>query len=94
LQILGSYSNAVKILKQVNDILGSRPNSTQKIVALRSLGEAFQLIGNFEQSRTVLEQSLEIAKSLGIDEEISASLLSLGIFWQPMDLLTLNYSAV
>ncbi len=83
LQILGSYRSAVKILEQVNDILlkQSSPhqlNSTQKIVGLRSLGEALHLIGDLEQSHAVLQKSLELAQNLRISEEISASLFSLG----------------
>ncbi len=86
LQILGSYRSAVKILEQVNDILRSpnsphepsQPNSTQKIVGLRSLGDALHLIGDLEKSHAVLQKSLELAQNLRISEEISASLFSLG----------------
>ncbi|BAZ40060.1 TPR repeat protein [Calothrix sp. NIES-4101] len=78
LQILGYYRSAVKILQEVNATLKTQPDSIQKVVSLRSLGDAEQIVGNYQQSQTALQESLEIAQRLRNPLEISISLLSLG----------------
>ncbi|BAZ13516.1 TPR repeat protein [Calothrix sp. NIES-4071] len=78
LQILGYYYNAVKLLREVNSSLHYQPDSIQKLVSLRSLGDALQLVGELEQSRIVLEQSLKVARNLSNNAEIATSLFSLG----------------
>jgi CHAT domain-containing protein len=78
LRIQGNYRNAVKILIELNKILQKQPDSLEKIVGLRSLGDALQLVGDFENSRQALKQSLQIAQNLKLPTEIGASLFSLG----------------
>ncbi|MDZ8050330.1 MAG: CHAT domain-containing protein [Aulosira sp. ZfuVER01] len=74
----GSYRRAVEILKDVNQKLQSQPDSLEKVVGLRSLGDILLVIGDGEKSRTALKQSLEIAEHLQSNAQMGASLLSLG----------------
>ncbi|OUL29789.1 hypothetical protein BV378_05255 [Nostoc sp. RF31YmG] len=74
----GSYRRAVEILKEVKQKLQSQPDSLEKVVGLRSLGDMLLVIGDWENSRTALKQSLEIAEHLQSNAQMGASLLSLG----------------
>jgi CHAT domain-containing protein/tetratricopeptide (TPR) repeat protein len=74
----GFYRRSVRILREVNQKLRSQPDSLSKAVGLRSLGDALLVVGNLEESRTILEESLLIAQRLQANADISASLLSLG----------------
>jgi CHAT domain-containing protein len=78
LQVLGFYRRALTMLTEVGKNLQSQPDSLTKAVELRSLGNALQLTGDLEQSRQVLQKSLETAQRLQSSEEISAIFLSLG----------------
>jgi CHAT domain-containing protein len=74
----GFYRRAVEILKKVNKTLQYQPDSLEKTVGLRLLGDALQVAGDLELSRTTLEQSLAIAQRLQSNADIGASLFSLG----------------
>lgn len=74
----GAYRRSVQILQEVNLKLQSQPDSIVKAVGLRSLGDALIVVGNLQQSRTALEQSLVIAQNLQSKADMGASLLSLG----------------
>ncbi|BAY08775.1 CHAT domain-containing protein [Calothrix sp. NIES-2098] len=74
----GSYRRAVEILKEVKQKLQSQQDSLEKVVGLRSLGDMLLVIGDWENSRTALKQSLEIAEHLQSNAQMGASLLSLG----------------
>ncbi|WP_226889152.1 CHAT domain-containing protein [Nostoc sp. MG11] len=74
----GFYRRAVETLKKVNQTLQSQPDSIEKTVGLRSLGDALQVAGELEMSRQALEQSLVIAQRLQSNADIGASLFSLG----------------
>ena len=74
----GFYRRAVKILLEVGQKLQSQPDSLEKAVGLRSLGDALMVAGNLTESRTTLEQSLGVAQRLQIPREIAASFFSLG----------------
>ncbi|MEH2153268.1 MAG: CHAT domain-containing protein [Nostoc sp.] len=83
LQADGLYKRAANLLTQVEQSLQNQPDSPLKVTGLRNLGKLLRLVGNLAQSRTVLEQSLAIAKKLQDDTSQSASersgiLLSLG----------------
>ncbi|BAZ22093.1 hypothetical protein NIES4073_29740 [Kalymmatonema gypsitolerans NIES-4073] len=78
LQVLGFYRRALTLLTEVGQNLQSQPDSLTKAVELRSLGNALQLTGDLEQSRQVLQKSLESAQRLQSSQEISAIFLSLG----------------
>lgn len=78
LQSLGFYRRANKILLQVKQTLNNQPDSLLKAIGLRSLGNALRVVGDLEQSREVLEQSLTQAQKLKSPQEIAAALASLG----------------
>ncbi len=74
----GFYPRAVKILEKVSQALKSQPDSIEKTVSLRSLGDALLVMGDLEKSRQALEKSLMIARNLQSSSDIGASLFSLG----------------
>ncbi|EKQ69112.1 hypothetical protein OsccyDRAFT_1724 [Leptolyngbyaceae cyanobacterium JSC-12] len=78
LRSLGFSRRALEQLNRLNQTLQSQPDSRQKAIALRALGDALQLVGDLQQSEKVLMQSLEIAQRLELPAETSATLLSLG----------------
>ncbi|MBF2029876.1 MAG: CHAT domain-containing protein [Oscillatoriales cyanobacterium C42_A2020_001] len=78
LRSLGFSRRALEQLTRLNRTLQNQPDSRQKAMALRALGDSLQLVGDLPQSEKVLEQSLEIAQRLQLPGETSATLLSLG----------------
>lgn len=78
LRTQGFYRRAEKTLKDVSKILQSQPDSLEKTVGLRSLGDVLQLVGKLKDSQDALQQSLEIAQRLKSSPDIGASLFSLG----------------
>ncbi|BAY21540.1 TPR repeat protein [Calothrix sp. NIES-2100] len=77
-RIQGFYQKSGKILNEVKQTLQSQPDSLEKAISLRSLGDSLQLVGNLPESGKILQQSLEIAQRLQSPSDIAASLLSLG----------------
>lgn len=77
-QTQGFYPRAVKTLDRVSQTLKSQPDSIEKTVSLRSLGDALLVVGDLEKSRLALEESLTIARNLQSSADIAASLFSLG----------------
>jgi CHAT domain-containing protein len=78
LRSLGFYRRSLNQLNTLNATLQAQPNSRQKAIALRNLGDALQVGSNLEQSRLVLEQSLQVAEALNAPNQVAAALLSLG----------------
>ncbi|WP_292709300.1 MULTISPECIES: CHAT domain-containing protein [unclassified Nostoc] len=74
----GFYPRAVKTLDRVSQTLKSQPDSIEKTVSLRSLGDALLVVGDLQKSRQALEESLTIARHLQSSADIAASLFSLG----------------
>ncbi|WP_442943762.1 CHAT domain-containing protein [Nostoc sp.] len=74
----GFYPRAVKTLDRVSQTLKSQPDSIEKTVSLRSLGDALLVLGDLKKSRQALEESLRIAQNLQSSTDIGASLFSLG----------------
>ncbi len=74
----GFYPRAVKTLEEVSQTLKSQPDSLEKTVGLRSLGDALLVLGDLKKSRQALEESLIIAQNLQSRADIGASLFSLG----------------
>lgn len=77
-QTQGFYPRALKTLDHVSQTLKSQPDSIEKTVSLRSLGNALLVVGDLEKSRQALEESLTIARNLQSSVDIGASLFSLG----------------
>ncbi len=78
LRVSGFYRRALDTLQQVAQQLQTQPDSSIKVAALRSLGNAQQQLGDLEESQKNLQQSLEIAQRLQLPEEISLTEFSLG----------------
>ena len=78
LRAMGLYSRALTKSTELNQTLRQTPASLTKAVSLRSLGEVLQQVGDLEQSRKTLQESLQIAQSLPSASETAAALLSLG----------------
>ncbi len=78
MQALGLYRRALATLTKVNQTLQKQPDSLLKIAGLRNLGNALQVVGDLDQSKQVLQQSLVMAQNLRSREDIGAALLSLG----------------
>jgi CHAT domain-containing protein len=86
LRVLGYYRRALTMLTALRPQFKGESDSFTKIVGLRSLGNALRLVGDFDQSRDVLQQSLELAQrsqptpesSPLLSSEMSAILFGLG----------------
>ncbi|MBH8572233.1 CHAT domain-containing protein [Nostocaceae cyanobacterium CENA369] len=80
LQTLGNYRQAQKTLTEINQNLQNQPDSTLKATGLRSLGNVLRVVGDLEQSRKILQQSLEVATRIQLQspQVISETWLSLG----------------
>lgn len=78
LQLQGKMQKAIETLNPLAQNLSEQPNSALKAVALRQVGENFRLVGNLESARKTLEQSLQIAESLELNNETTSTLIALG----------------
>ncbi|MGB3756386.1 MAG: CHAT domain-containing protein [Rivularia sp. (in: cyanobacteria)] len=78
MQALGLFLKAQKTLISVRENLEKQPNSILKSIGLRSLGDVFRIIGNLDESKQVLLQSLNVASSIQANQEISETLVGLG----------------
>jgi tetratricopeptide (TPR) repeat protein len=73
----GFYRRAVDILEAATKQLASQPDSREKALGWRSLGDALLVTGDLETSENALQESFKIAQRLKSDADIGASLLSL-----------------
>lgn len=78
LQNLGLFRRAQLLLEQVSQQVQSQPASSLKATGLRNLGVVWQVVGDLDQSKSILQASLAVAQQLNLPAEISATLLSLG----------------
>lgn len=78
LQTLGLYRRARTMLKQIGQDLAALPDSLVKAQGLRSLGVTLQVVGDLQQSQTVLLESLAIATQLNSTSGIGETLFRLG----------------
>ena len=78
LQVLGLYSQALKMLKTVKETLKNQPDTLLKARGFQSLGDALRVVGDLHQSQEVLQQSLAIAEKLESPEALTAAMISLG----------------
>lgn len=78
MQALGLYLRSRRTLTAVMQALAEEPESLIKAATLRSLGKTLQQIGELEQARQILLESLEITQKLGNAEQISDNLIALG----------------
>ncbi|MEQ8467825.1 CHAT domain-containing protein [Coleofasciculus sp. E1-EBD-02] len=78
LRVLGFYPRVRATLEQVNQLLQNQPDSAIKAAGLLSFGDMLRLVGDLEESQTVLQKSLTIAQKLDLSSGITAAFLSLG----------------
>ncbi len=78
MQALGLYRRSRQTLGEVEQALQGEPNSLLKATGLRSLGNALRAVGELEQSRELLQQSLTIAQSMRQPSAIASAQFSLG----------------
>ncbi|MGE5655722.1 MAG: CHAT domain-containing protein [Actinomycetota bacterium] len=78
LQSLGFYRRSKQQLEALIEKLKALPDTEIKMSGLRSLGLAFQLLGDAAKSQQVLAQSLAIAEQLATKTHLSSILLNLG----------------
>jgi len=78
LRVLGFYPRVRATLEQVNQRLQNQPDSAIKAAGLLSFGDTLRLVGDLEESETVLQESLAIAQTLQLPSGITATFLSLG----------------
>ena len=78
MQALGLYRRSRQTLGEVERALQGEPNSLLKATGLRSLGNALRVVGELEQSRELLQQSLTIAQSMRHPSAIASAQFSLG----------------
>lgn len=67
-----------RLLDEELNTLKNLPVSPVNVLALRSLGDVLHAIGELEQAKTILQQTLEAAKQLQSPQDIAATQLSLG----------------
>ncbi|WP_334688702.1 CHAT domain-containing protein [Nostoc sp.] len=77
LQTLGFYRRSKQQLEVLTQKLQEMPDNEIKVIGLRSLGLALQIIGD-GKSQQVLEQSLAIADKIAAKPQLSSILISLG----------------
>ncbi len=78
MQSLGLYRRARKLFSQIEQKLRKQPASRLKVTGLRTLGNLWRQAGELEKSKEILEQALAVAVELGLNQQKSATLLSLG----------------
>ncbi|MGH1394594.1 MAG: CHAT domain-containing protein [Trichormus sp.] len=78
LRALGLYRRGQQLLVNVQQKLQNQPDSIIKAKTLQSLGIAFQLVGDIQQSQEILQQSLKISKAFNSATDISNILFNLG----------------
>lgn len=78
LRVLGYYRRAQILLQELQQTLKPQPDSIDKVIALRALGNALERSRDISGAEKVLEESLTIANRLKAPDQISATLLSLG----------------
>lgn len=78
MQALGLYRQAQKTLTEVQQNLTTLPDSSLKVAGLDSLGNVLRVIGDFNESRKILEQSLTLATAIKSPIAIGDTFLSLG----------------
>ena len=78
LQTLGLYRRSRQLLERVNQTLQTQPDTPIKATGLRSLGITLQVVGDLNESREVLQQSLAISQQLNSSPDMSATLFNLG----------------
>ena len=78
LQALGLYSQSIKTLTTVNDLLQDKPDNLIKAKALLSLGNVLDRVGKYQSAQETLDLGLNISKKIDDKALVAETLLSLG----------------
>jgi CHAT domain-containing protein len=78
LQTLGLYTQAIDNLTEIQQQLKKESDTLVKSKAILILGDVLRRVGQNEEARSVLQESLKIAKKLQSKQAIADALLSLG----------------
>jgi CHAT domain-containing protein/tetratricopeptide (TPR) repeat protein len=78
LQSLGFYRRAISQLEKLLISWPKTDNSTKKIIALRSLGNALWIIGENKRAKETIENSLNLARDLQMKDGVASAQLILG----------------
>ncbi|MGK7893370.1 MAG: CHAT domain-containing protein [Xenococcus sp. (in: cyanobacteria)] len=78
LQAMGKYRQTKSLLEELVTQLQQQPDTLLKAQGLRSLGIAWQTIGQPLQSKEILEQSLALAQQLDSPANIAAAYFGIG----------------
>ncbi|MEM9218882.1 MAG: CHAT domain-containing protein [Cyanobacteria bacterium P01_F01_bin.150] len=76
LQKLGFYRQAIVLLTPIVSQLNDQEDTARHAIALHSLGEALRFVGDLDQSRAILEASLDMSKLLQHPDLTETVLLS------------------
>lgn len=82
LQDLGFHRRAIDILETATTSLSETEASLTEAIALRSLGDALQRLGNFSDAEVQLLDSLQVAQQLNDPDAIAAAHLSLATLFR------------
>ena len=78
LQTQGLYARAIKTLTQVRDDLKTEPDDLLKAKTLLNIGDVLRRVGRYEESESILKESLTIAEKLEARSIVADISLSLG----------------
>ncbi len=78
LQTLGLHRQAVNALEALEPLLEGQSESVAQVIALQSLGNSLRRVGNLQDSKRVLQESLDMAIRLEEEEAIATSHIALG----------------
>jgi CHAT domain-containing protein/glutaredoxin 2 len=70
--------SAANPASELNQRLQALPHTPATVVALQSLGESLQVVGNLDQARTIVQHSLQLAEELSLTDAIASAHLNLG----------------
>lgn len=79
LKSLGYYQAALKILKDLKQIVENDPDSVEKAQILRSLGDTYYAVGDLVQARAELTKSLEVSERINSTQDIRNARFHLGL---------------
>ncbi|PSN17055.1 hypothetical protein C7271_19735 [filamentous cyanobacterium CCP5] len=82
LQALGLYRQAYLQLIDIQTDIAALPSSALKVAGFKSLGDVFQITGNLQEAKDVLQESIQLAEEVGDRASISVAWLSLGNAYQ------------
>ena len=78
LQALGLYSQSLKTLTEIDNLLKNEPDTSTKARALLNIGSVLNRVGKYQPADTVLKSAFTVARKLNDKPTMADILLSLG----------------